>query len=195
MKKVMVDLMLVCISFAIFAVTWLYPQEIGNPAAIWGVSIILMLVFLLMTIRDWKYDKESKTAGKQTAVTQETQETQKEIQVSGGIMEIILLSEDNTEIMAWDIYHKVSVIIGRDVGENRVDISLNQSPYASMVDIEHAVLNFAGGNWYVSDLESQNGIRVEKAQDGQVYRIASDVPCRIEAGDCLHVGLSRLLFR
>ncbi|WP_460642594.1 FHA domain-containing protein [Lacrimispora brassicae] len=192
MKKVMVDLMLVCINFAIFAVTWLYPQEIRNTAAIWGVSIILMPVFLLLAIRDWKFDKDSKTAGKQTAASQEIQ---KEIPVAGGITEIILLSEDNTEIMAWDIYHKVSVIIGRDVGENRVDISLNQSPYASMVDIEHAVLNFAGGNWYVSDLESQNGIRVEKAQDGQVYRIASDVPCRIESGDCLYVGLSRLLFR
>ncbi|GLC80092.1 hypothetical protein LBYZC6_22060 [Lacrimispora brassicae] len=184
--------MLVCINFAIFAVTWLYPQEIRNTAAIWGVSIILMPVFLLLAIRDWKFDKDSKTAGKQTAASQEIQ---KEIPVAGGITEIILLSEDNTEIMAWDIYHKVSVIIGRDVGENRVDISLNQSPYASMVDIEHAVLNFAGGNWYVSDLESQNGIRVEKAQDGQVYRIASDVPCRIESGDCLYVGLSRLLFR
>lgn len=64
-----------------------------------------------------------------------------------------------------------------------------------MVDVEHAVLNFAGGSWYVSDLESQNGIRVEKARDGQVYRIAPDVPCRIESGDCLYIGMSRLLLR
>lgn len=192
MKKVMVDLMLACVNFAIVAVTWFYPQEIRNTTVILAISFILMLVFLLLAARDRNYQQDCRDAKRQTAASSEGHS---QIQVAGGITEIILLSEEDTEIMAWDIYNKVSVVIGRDIGENRVDISLSDSPHASMVDVEHAVLNFAGGIWYVSDLESQNGIRVEKSADGQVYRIAPDAPCRIESGDCLYIGLNRLLLR
>ncbi len=79
--------------------------------------------------------------------------------------------------------------------ENQVDIDLGQSAYASMVDIEHAVLNYSAGNWYVEDLGSTNGISVKKAGDGRIYKLSRDTPCRLERGDCLYIGLNRLLLK
>ena len=106
-----------------------------------------------------------------------------------------MLSEEDTELMTWDMYGKIAMIIGRDVKENQVDIDLGRSTYASMVNIEHAVLNYSVGNWYVEDLGSTNGISVKKAEDGRVYKLSADTPCRMERGDCLYVGLNRLLLR
>ena len=86
-------------------------------------------------------------------------------------------------------------LITEDVRENQVDIDLGQSPYASMVDIEHAVLNYSAGNWYVEDLGSSNGISIKKASDGRVYRLSRDTACRLERGDCLYIGLNHLLLK
>lgn len=114
---------------------------------------------------------------------------------TGMITEAVLLSEEDTELMVWDLYGKTASVIGRDVRENQVDIDLGRSAYASMVDIEHAVLNFSTGSWYVEDLGSVNGISVKKAGDGKNYRLSADTPCRVERGDCLYIGLNRLLLR
>ena len=53
------------------------------------------------------------------------------------------------------MFEKISLVIGKDIRENHVDVNLNQSPYAAMIDIEHAVLNYAGGSWYIEDLGSK----------------------------------------
>jgi len=111
------------------------------------------------------------------------------------ITELVLLSEEDTELHVWDMYGKVALVIGRDVKENHVDVDLSQSTYASMVEIEHAVLNFSAGSWYIEDLGSANGISVQKSRDGRKYKLASDTPCRLEPGDCIFIGLNRLLLR
>ena len=68
--------------------------------------------------------------------------------------------------------------------------------FRSMIDVEHAVLNYTAGSWYVEDLNSRNGIAVQKAADGKKYRLSADKPCRLEKGDILFVGgLTRLAIR
>ena len=114
---------------------------------------------------------------------------------AGTISEMVLFSEEDTELMVWDMYGKVSLVLGRDMGENQVDVDLSQSPYSGMVDVEHAVLNYSGGNWYIEDLGSTNGISIRKAQDGRLYRISANTPCRVESGDVLFVGMNRLMIR
>ena len=47
----------------------------------------------------------------------------------------------------------------------------------------------------MEDLGSTNGISVKKAGDGRTYKLSSDTPCRLERGDCLYIGLNRLLLR
>ena len=46
--------------------------------------------------------------------------------------------------------------------------------------------------WYVEDFGSQNGVKIQKAEDGQCYKILGR-PCRIQAGDILYIANTKLL--
>lgn len=183
MKKRAIDLTAACIFLAASVTAWLYPEQVRwQPYVLW-VSVILAAGCLLLAI----WDREAGGGRRRGRTSEAASEAER-------ITEAVLLSEEDTELMSWDMYGKTSLAIGRDVKENQVDIDLSRSTYASMVDIEHAVLNYSAGNWYVEDLGSANGISVKKA-DNRVYRLFAGTPCRIERGDCLNVGLNRLLFR
>lgn len=106
--------------------------------------------------------------------------------------QLILLGENDVRLAAWDIYGKNGLVIGRDVGENRVSVDLEETTYASMVDIEHAVLNFSGDCWYVEDISEKNGVSVQK-RDGRKYKLSYGKPCRLERGDIIYIALTRLL--
>jgi hypothetical protein len=105
--------------------------------------------------------------------------------------ELVLLSDENNRIASWNIYGKNGIVIGRDVGENHVTVNLDQAVYASMIDVEHAVLNFSGNDWYVEDVSAQNGVSVQK-MDGKKYKLAYGKPCKLERGDIIFIGLTRL---
>ncbi len=77
------------------------------------------------------------------------------------------------------------------MGENHVTVNLDQAVYASMIDVEHAVLNFSGNDWYVEDVSAQNGVSVQK-MDGKKYKLAYGKPCKLERGDIIFIGLTRL---
>lgn len=105
--------------------------------------------------------------------------------------EVVLLGEDDSRLASWNIYGKNGIVIGRDVGENNVTINLNNSTYASMIDIEHAVLNYSGDNWYIEDISEKNGVSIQK-RDGKKYKLTYGKPCKLEKGDVIHVALTRL---
>lgn len=93
----------------------------------------------------------------------------------------MLLGEDGSRLATWNIYQKNGVVIGRDVGENQVTVNLNQTTYAGMIDVEHAVLNYSGNDWYIEDVSEKNGVSVQKA-DGRKYKLAYGKPCKLERG-------------
>lgn len=105
--------------------------------------------------------------------------------------ELVLLSEEGSHLASWNIYGKNGIVIGRDVGENQVTVDLNETTYASLIDVEHAVLNFSGNDWYVEDVSSGNGISIQK-RDGRKYKLSYGKPCRVERFDILFIGLTRL---
>ncbi len=107
------------------------------------------------------------------------------------ITEVVLLGEDNNRLASWNIYGKNGIVIGRDVGENNVSINLDNSTYASMIDIEHAVLNYSGDNWYIEDISDKNGVSIQK-QDGRKYKLTYGKPCKLEKGDIIYIALTRL---
>lgn len=183
MKKRAIDLSAACVCLAAFVTAWLYPGQVRWQIPVLWISVALTAVFLLLAVRD-RGDKMEANGKRRMGLPSD----------SDRITEIVLLSEEDTELMSWDLYGKTAMAIGRDVKENQVDIDLSQSPYASMVDIEHAVLNYSAGKWYAEDLGSANGISVKKA-DNRIYRLFAGTPCRLERGDCLNVGLNRLLLR
>ncbi len=112
-----------------------------------------------------------------------------------GISEILLLGEENNISAIWDIYGKTSVVFGRDEGENQVDINLRNTDYAGTVDVEHAVMNYSNGSWYIEDLDSENGTRLQRGGAGNRYKVSSREPCRIEKGDIIYLGLAPVRVR
>lgn len=110
---------------------------------------------------------------------------------SGNIAGLALMNDENQVIATWDLYEKTSLVIGLDVGENQVDVNLAESVYASTLDVEHAVINYAGGQWFVEDLDSENGVSIMKS-DGQKYQLTALKPCLLEKGDILFISLVRL---
>lgn len=134
-----------------------------------------------------------------SGLTSSNQEVQKNFrQITGkkpvteaACTELVLLSEEGSHLARWNIYGKNGIVIGRDVGENQVTVDLNETTYASMIDVEHAVLNFSGNNWYVEDVSSGNGISIQK-RDGRKYKLSYGKPCKVERFDILFIGLTRL---
>lgn len=110
---------------------------------------------------------------------------------AAALTEIVLLGEDNSRLASWNIYGKNGLAIGRDVGENNVEINLEHSIYASMIDVEHAVLNYSGDSWYIEDISEKNGISIQK-QDGKKYKLTYGKPCKLEKGDIIYIALTRL---
>lgn len=110
---------------------------------------------------------------------------------TGNITELALLNDEGQAIAFWDMYGKSSLVIGLDTGENHVDVNLIHTLYASMLEVEHAVLNYSGGKWYVEDLGSQNGISILKS-DGRLYKLTAAKPCLVEQGDVLCLSLTKL---
>ena len=108
--------------------------------------------------------------------------------------ELLLLNEEGGSLASWDIYGKNGIVIGRDVGENYVTVNLDNTDYAGMIDVEHAVLNYAGDAWYIEDISSKNGVSVQKS-DGRKYRLSYGKPCKLEHGDIIFISMARLQLR
>ena len=115
----------------------------------------------------------------------------KSVLPSTALTELVLLGEEGDRLASWNIYGKNGIVIGRDVGENHVTVNLENSAYASMIDVEHAVLNYSGDSWYIEDISERNGVSIQK-QDGRKYKLAYGKPCRLEKGDIVCVALTRL---
>ncbi len=178
-KKRVADIVIILIFVSILLIAGIYQEQVKESFQIICICGVGIFLFFLLALKD----------GEKFPRTERTQQTD-----NSTLKEAVLLSEEDTELMTWDMYGRTAMVIGREGKENQVDIDLRKSPYASMVDGEHAVLNFSAGQWFVEDLGSANGISIKKS-DGRLYKLAGGVPCRIERRDCLYVGQNRLLFR
>ena len=112
-----------------------------------------------------------------------------------GISEILLLGEENNVTAVWDIYGKISVVFGKDERENQVDVNLKNTDYAGTVDVEHAVMNYSNDSWYIEDLDSENGTRLQRSGEGKKYRVSSREPCKVEKNDIIYLGLAPIKIR
>lgn len=108
------------------------------------------------------------------------------------IQQISLIDENGNAVKRWELYGKVAMLIGKDIGENFVDIDLSQSSYAATVEVEHAILNYADGNWYVEDLDSRNGISIKKFGEKKAYKLSAKEPCKLDFGDIILIGNCQL---
>ena len=155
-KKRAADTVILLIFAAILLIAGIYREQIEKSFQIMCISCVGMVLFFLLALRDReKFPQQERV-----------QKTDNKV-----LKEAVLLSEEDTELMVWDLYGRTAMVIGREGKENQVDIDLRKSPYASMVDGEHAVLNFSAGQWFVEGCCSgrrenrQGRIRNEQQSD------------------------------
>lgn len=153
-----------------------YESEFDFPVKILltvlGVSIFLHSAWTLYNSNDHK-----------KFIKRETQKI---------INKISLIDKTGEIVSSWELYGKISMIIGKDIGENFVDVDLSQSPYAAMVDVEHAVLNYSDGDWYIEDLDSKNGVAIKKVGQKKSYKLSATEPCKLDFGDIIFIGNCQL---
>ncbi len=182
-KKRVVDFLLALTGGAIALVGYFYIEDWYY----WVVALgggLLMLLFLILMVRDGR-------AGPEPPVRPADGMAHPP---ASSLTEIVLLNEEDQALSSWTLYGKTGMVIGRDSGENQVNINLANSTYAGTVDVEHAVLNYSAGSWYVEDLNSKNGVSVQKG-DKRKYKLAPGHPCLLARGDILYIGLVRLMIR
>ncbi|WP_315076461.1 FHA domain-containing protein [uncultured Clostridium sp.] len=117
------------------------------------------------------------------------------IKESKGINTIELVNEDNEIIKQWPIEDKISFLIGKNNKRNDVFVDLDKSIYSTLVEDNHAVLNYAAGTWYIEDLSVDSGVCIQKIDDGKKYRIVKNTPCSLKRGDIIFISKVKLLLR
>lgn len=113
------------------------------------------------------------------------------------ITELILLDEHDKPIKSWDLMGKTSLLIGKENDKENdkenVDVDLDECEYSALIDHQHALLNYCLDYWYIEDIYSRNGVRVQMINDGICYKVAKDRPCRLNAGDIILIANTKLL--
>lgn len=181
--KIVADMTIFLCSAVMCGVMYVSSQTSQWPTWFFAVLIVCAVLALADGIYQlWKYK-----AQKDEQRIQEQDRLKKQ-----GIERLILLDEENNPIKSWDMAGRTSMVIGRAGGEDDVDVNLEDCAFSGFIDFQHAALNFSMEQWYVEDFGSQNGVKIQKAEDGQCYKILGR-PCRIQAGDILYIANTKLL--
>lgn len=173
MGRTIWNLMIAVLSLGFAVVAYFYKEGVVQ-LVLTGVGIVLSIYFFLEVRK------------KEDIRTHEIEPL-----MGTQVTELALLNEEDAPISYWQMYGKSSLVIGLDLGENHVDVNLLHTTYASTIDVEHAVLNYSGGNWYVEDNDSKNGVHVRKS-DGRNYKLNNAKPCLVEKGDVISISMAKL---
>lgn len=138
---------------------------------------VCMIYILLSLITSWQMGEKAEDEGS----------------LQGhGLQRLILLDAQGKPVKSWNLDGKTALIIGKAGQDQELDVDLSDCEYSSFIDFQHAVLNFSIDQWYVEDLESHNGVKVKKVEDGECYRVLNR-PCKVTAGDVLYIANTKLL--
>lgn len=119
----------------------------------------------------------------------------KKTAVSSRIVKLVLLDDDGTSVKEWYIQGETSVLIGKSTKSIEADIDLSDTPYASLISPQHAVLNKASGQWYIEDIDSTSGVGIRKGNQSRANKLEIEEPSLIEAGDLIYIANTRILVK
>lgn len=146
-----------------------------------GIISLLVVYFFVVVLQKTKHPQQ--VGGQLKTVQQKP------------LASIMLIGDEGQMIKEWDLMNQVTMLIGRSTKKQAVDIDLTNCTYASLVEPEHATLNFAAEKWYIEDLYSKNGVSIQKAGDAKKYKLSQDRPCQIGKGDTIYIAKTKLLVK
>lgn len=151
----------------------------------WYLIIGVVLVFfLLLNLFLWKERRK---------IQQKKKQPKAEFLGNRSITALCLLNEKMETIREWELCGKTAMIIGRISGNEPDEIDLSEVADAMLISKEHAVLNYVAGAWYLEDLSSENGTRVQRAGEVENVMLVGQGPYRLERGDIILIAQTPLL--
>ncbi len=117
------------------------------------------------------------------------------IREQSNISRVILIGSEGRPDKEWSMVGIKSLLIGRNIEDNVVDIDLSDETYSDYVAQKHAVLNFADGIWYIEDYDSVNGIGIKKSGEDCAFRLKPNVLYRLDRGDVIFISKIKLHIR
>ncbi len=183
-----IDLIIVLISLSIICIAFLYINNLELKILVILINIVIFIAFFYLAI--FKDTEENQYIIMKNKI-------RTNFNILNSLSTINLLNEQGNVIKSWDLYGKTSLIIGKDRKNQYndvtlVDINLNDCAYATLIDVEHAVLNYSNGCWYIEDLHSKNGISIKKQMENKKYKLSPEQPYKLEKGDIIYLGLTEL---
>ncbi|QOS97249.1 FHA domain-containing protein [Brevibacterium sp. JNUCC-42] len=112
-----------------------------------------------------------------------------------GITKLVLLDEEGERVKEWYIQGETSLVIGKNSRNGEVDIDLSDTEYASLISTHHAVLNHVGGNWFIEDNDSHNGIGIKKANNTRTSKVEVETRHQIHTNDLIYIANTRILVK
>lgn len=176
--KITVDLVILLCSVFLLA-----HNLVWKSAAAWQPAVFVLLV-MIAVIAGMDIFRQLKK--------KQTNHMEIDTEHHAEIRQLILLDEQDKPVKSWDMAGKTALIIGKKGKDEEVDVDLEDCEYSSFIDTQHAALNFCLDSWYLEDLGSQNGVKIKKVEDGVCYKVLNR-PCKVSAGDVIHIALTRLL--
>lgn len=111
------------------------------------------------------------------------------------IEKLILLNDRSLGTKEWTLKGETSLLIGKKSVDGDVDIDLTGTEFESLVNNQHAVLNYVSGVWYIEDIDSFSGIGIKKAGKLGAQRLQNGEPNPVRSGDILYIGNTKLLVK
>lgn len=109
-----------------------------------------------------------------------------------GIESIVLLNEEKKVIKSFKMVGKAGLVIGKSVENNVVDVDLSDLAVSETISIEHAVLNYSNGNWYIEDSDSESGTAVRRSYENDIHYLNKSEQIKLEPQDYIYVGKALL---
>ncbi len=117
------------------------------------------------------------------------------IREQSNITKIILIGSQGKPDKEWSLQLMNSILIGKNIDNNFVDIDLGDEVYADYIAPKHAVMNFVDGIWYIEDYDSVNGVGIKKVGEEYAFKLKPNVLYRLDKGDVLHISKIKLHLR
>lgn len=118
--------------------------------------------------------------------------TGKQKKIPSDVSKLVHLGKDMKPLSEVSLYGRTGIIIGRNTTGQIVDLDLSNADNAGEVAKEHAVLNYAGGSWYLEVLDGAHRVGIRKDGDSIVYRLKAMTHYKISKGDLIYISHEKI---
>lgn len=116
----------------------------------------------------------------------------KRIKRQSDINKLVHLGKDMRPLTEVSLYGRTGIIIGRNTTGQLVELDLSNGDGAGEVAQEHAVLNYAGGAWYLEAVNENHRVGIRKGGDSLVYRVKAMTPYKVGKGDLIFIAHEKI---